>query len=127
MWAAWIDLTHPEDRARVIDALERLRRTAGPQGISYRIIRLDGEVRFLQASTAGAPSPGAPSAPAVLFGSVRDLTDSRRAEREIQAHNVVGAALKGWTSPQSGATRLLQALAAAMDFHRALFWVPVGG
>jgi DNA-binding CsgD family transcriptional regulator len=113
-----VDLTHPEDRTRMIDAVERLRHTARPDGISYRIIRPDGEVRFLQATTAVVKC-----APAVLFGSVRDVTDGRRAEREIEAHNVLGEALEGWTSLQAGPARLLRALAEAMDFQRAVFWI----
>lgn len=114
-----VELTHPEDRPKVIDALELPAQEATPPSLSYRIIRADGEVRHLECAAMTICKE-----PAIAVGSVRDLTESRRAEREIEAHIAVGEALARWSSLEVGATDLLGALGESMGFHCGVFWIP---
>jgi PAS domain S-box-containing protein len=74
---------HPDDRERVTGTIERLRR-GGPwnsgEALEYRVRHVDGsyrcvrEVREVVVNDAGEP--------VAFVGTVSDVTDSRRAERE---------------------------------------------
>ena len=61
-----------------------------------------------------------------VVGWVQDVTEQRRAEREIAAHYAVAEALTGRESLDQGAADLLANLAAAMDFSAGVLWVPRG-
>jgi PAS domain S-box-containing protein len=116
--------THPDDRARVGDAVQALRETGEPQVIDHRIIRPDGDRRYVRATiTAGDPFDGAPN---LLVGIVQDLTDSIHAEREIAAHVAVAEALAAWEDLGRGAHRLMAELITALDCDAGIFWVPLG-
>lgn len=120
------DLTHPDDRARVVRAVERLRETgefAGP--LEYKI-RLPGRgVRHLRATMAVLEKQG--GRPSRIIGSVFDITEQRRAEREIAAHVAVAHALTEWDSFDQGAELLLRSLAEAIEFDCGFFWLPADG
>jgi PAS domain S-box-containing protein len=114
--------THPDDRDHVAGEVEQLRLTGELHPVEYRIVRPDGVVRHLRATLSVADQrEGRPNR---MVGWVQDVTDRRRAEREIAAHIAVGAALSAWDAFESGATRLLADLAAAMDFVAGVLWLP---
>ena len=116
--------THPDDRARVDDAVRALRETGEPQRIDHRITRPDGDRRYVRATiTCGDPSDGAR---ARLVGIVQDLTDSIHAEREIAAHVAVEEALADWEDLGRGAHRLMAGLTTALDCDAGILWVPRG-
>jgi diguanylate cyclase (GGDEF)-like protein/PAS domain S-box-containing protein len=74
---------HPEDRPRVVAALDQVR--AGQEGtLDFRVVRPDGEVRWLHARAAviGATADGTPS---VVGGSVQDVTERKRAEDGLRS------------------------------------------
>ena len=53
--------THPDDRARVGDAVRALRQTGEARVIDHRIIRPDGDRRYVRATiTVGDPADGGP-------------------------------------------------------------------
>ena len=60
-----------------------------------------------------------------MIGSVQDITEERRAEREIAAHVAVSDALAEWRSLEHGGPLLLRSLAEAIDFFVGILWVPV--
>jgi PAS domain S-box-containing protein len=77
----WLDCIHPEDRGRVIAAIEDWwAGRAGRFDQEYRIIRPDGEVRWIQDSGAG----GVVEHPAGRFvsGIAKDITERKQAEEE---------------------------------------------
>jgi PAS domain S-box-containing protein len=116
--------THPDDRARVADAVQQLSAGGELRALTYRITRRDGELRHLRATLAVAERRD--ERPYRLVGVVQDVTDRRRAEREIAAHVAVEEALVDWKTMVAGANRLLAALGTALDCTAGVFWVPSG-
>ena len=116
--------THPDDRARVADAVTQLSAGGELRALPYRITRRDGELRHLRATLAVTERRD--EQPSRLVGVVQDVTDSRRAEREIAAHIAVEEALLDWKTIVPGANRLLAALGTALDCSAGAFWVPSG-
>lgn len=116
--------THPDDRARVEDAVRALRETTASRAIDFRITRPNGDRRYLRGTTSvDDPSDGGPHR---LVGIVQDLTDSIHAEREIAAHVAVEEALADWEDLACGAHRLIAELTTALDCDAGTFWVPRG-
>jgi PAS domain S-box-containing protein len=70
--AAWREAVHPDDRERFADGLER-GFAEGAAEIVYRVVRPDGEVRWLHDRVRRGPD-------ATLVGVARDVTDRTRAE-----------------------------------------------
>lgn len=116
--------THPDDRARVADGVRQFSAGGELRVLSYRITRRDGELRHLRATLAVIERRD--ERPYRLVGVVQDVTDSRRAEREIAAHVAVAEALLEWETMLPGASRLLAELGAALDCTAGVFWVPSG-
>jgi PAS domain S-box-containing protein len=117
-----LDRMHPDDRARVGREIEAARMVGELPPIEMRIVRADGSVRHLHAT--GGVEDVAPGRPRTLIGSIRDVTDRRRVEREIAAHLAVSEALAAWTSLDSGAVRLLRDLGGALGATVGMLWLP---
>lgn len=113
---------HPDDLERVSDP--KLVERAGPWSLEYRITRPDRDRRHLRATLAVVERRD--GVPYRLAGLVEDLTERRRAEREIAAHVAVEEALAHWEALQPGARGLLARLGAALDCAVGVFWVPRG-
>jgi PAS domain S-box-containing protein len=115
---------HPVDRERLAARVERWRENgAVGDRVDYRIVRDDGEVRHLRATTQLVREAGKRR----LIGLVADRTEQRRADREIAAHVAVGEALAAWTSLEEDAPRLLEGVAQALGLERGVLWVPREG
>jgi PAS domain S-box-containing protein len=74
-----VELVHPEDRARLRDALARRRRGARDLPTEYRIVRPDGELRTLETVAIGIEFEGAPA----VLGFARDVTQRNRIRAEL--------------------------------------------
>ena len=114
--------THPDDRARVEARLDGARRRGRLGPLEYRIIRGDGEVRHLRAIQAVIEE--ADEVGQKLVGAVQDVTDWRRAERQIAAHLAVADSLSHWELAEHGFDELLAGLCQALDCSGAVLWVP---
>jgi DNA-binding NarL/FixJ family response regulator len=115
--------THPDDLDHVTDLVGRAAETGGVSELEYRIIRPDRTVRYLRVSVA---SEAEDEAGRNLVGSVEDLTDRRRAEREIAAHAAAATVLRDWRGFEEGALELLREIAIAMDYAVGFLWLPDG-
>lgn len=81
---SWSQLIHPEDRQRIRQAVESVHHTweLPPEGLRYRMIRADGEVRwvndraFLIRDSQGQPWR--------LTGVIRDITGQLALERQLR-------------------------------------------
>lgn len=90
--------------------------------VEYRIRRPNGDQRHVRATHSVVDVRD--GLPYRMIGVLQDLTDGRRAEREIAAHVAVAEALSTWTDLDSGARRLMARLADALDCASGVFWVP---
>ena len=118
----WFEGIHPEDRERTQASVQKLLEDDAFPPIEFRLIRPDGEVRHIRSTMALVERTA--SGARKFVGSVQDITEQRRAEREIAAHVAVAEALAGWESFETGVTLLLCNLAEAMDFDAGVLWVP---
>lgn len=76
-----MQLIHPDDQTRVMNALADAKREGGAQDLEHRIIRPDGEVRYLHHI---AEIRMLESGEQVLEGTVMDITDRRRRENKLR-------------------------------------------
>ncbi len=77
---AWLDTVHPDDRARVQDALPR--QIQGDYDIEYRIVRPDGTVRWIR--DRAFLVKGADGTVVRLAGVAEDITGRRSLELQLQ-------------------------------------------
>ena len=79
----WFELIHPDDRDRVISAEEETAGTKRELDIVYRLVRPDGEERWVRDRAAWTDE-----SPPTLQGVILDVTDIERGEerrRELEA------------------------------------------
>src|ERR1700749_569685 len=73
---------HPEDWEDVSRALEEALSTGVLYNVVCRVIRPTGEVRIID--TKGHVKRDSPGRPTLMFGTLQDITDRKRAEEELQ-------------------------------------------
>ena len=89
---SYLDRVHPQDRKRVRDMIEQALRDERPMSFEERIVRPDGQVRWLR--SWGNVSVDADGQPTEMFGTCVDITDIRIATEELQRKEAwLGAAL----------------------------------
>ncbi len=114
----------PADRDHLTDYHWDVVAGGDPTSVEYRITRADGVRRHLRATLAVIERRDDRVERQV--GVVQDVTDRRRAEREIAAHVAVQEALVEWDALQSGGYRLLAQLGTALDCIAGVIWTPHG-
>ncbi len=72
----------PEDRVRLVEAVEECLRNSVPYDLEVRIIRTDGQLRHCV--VRGVPEQGDDGAVNRLYGSLHDITDRKRMEDAIR-------------------------------------------
>ncbi|MGZ8582716.1 MAG: putative bifunctional diguanylate cyclase/phosphodiesterase [Actinomycetota bacterium] len=77
----WVDLMHPDDRARTIEAVERGIETGEPYSVEYRMIGRDGRVVWFRDSAVVLND--AEGRPAMVQGVMLDITEGKAAEEHI--------------------------------------------
>jgi len=118
------ELTHPDDRERQAEEVERLRQGASHQSFEYRLVHADGSIRHMRSRLADIPaSEGMPKR---ILGTVQDVTDRRRVESRIAAHLAVSETLAGWESFDQGFEDLICSLCRALDCVAGSIWIPEG-
>lgn len=82
--AQWLNLIHPEDRPRAADAAAAAIRPGGPRyDLEYRVMRPDGTLRVVHSQ--GDVTWDKSGRALRRFGVLQDITELRRAERELRA------------------------------------------
>ena len=76
------EMMHPDDREHVFGAAEDVVRSGVNAAAEHRVVRPTGEVRTVQA--IGTVKRDASGRAYEIFGTVQDITDSKRAEEERQ-------------------------------------------
>ncbi len=72
---SFLSAVHPEDLGKVSAAQERLRREGTPFDLEYRIVRPDGELRWVHGRTAAIQD--AEGATPLILGVAEDITDRK--------------------------------------------------
>jgi PAS domain S-box-containing protein len=81
----WEHLIHPEDRERILLAIEEAQRSIVRYDVEYRIIRPDGEVRFLH--SRGDIIRDEHGELCRAFGVSQDITERKQAEALLHARD----------------------------------------
>ena len=81
----WLEAIHPEDRGRVLEAMQTKRLT-GDYNEEYRVVRPDGSVRWIW--DRAFPVHGEAAGVVRVAGVAEDITERKRTEKEIQRHLV---------------------------------------
>jgi PAS domain S-box-containing protein len=81
--AEFLELVHPDDRARIAEVMERLIAKNERFDVEYRIVRRDGEVRTLQA--LGQLVPGPDGRLSRMIGTSRDVSERRAVDEALRA------------------------------------------
>lgn len=76
----FIELVHPEDRGRTLEALAELGKGMDVNGFENRYICRDGSIRWLQWSSAAA-APGEN----IVYAAARDVTEQKIAEAALRS------------------------------------------
>jgi PAS domain S-box-containing protein len=72
----------PEDRVRLVEAVEECLRNSVPYDLEVRVIRTDGELRHCV--VRGFPEHGTDGSVNRLYGSLHDITERKRMEEAMQ-------------------------------------------
>ncbi|MDA8129483.1 MAG: EAL domain-containing protein [Betaproteobacteria bacterium] len=80
-FAAFLQTIHPDDRARVQQALEAAREHGKPYGVEHRIVRPDGSERVVQ--ERGEIAYDADGNAVRMVGTVQDITEQKAAELRL--------------------------------------------
>ncbi|WP_369245801.1 PAS domain S-box protein [Streptomyces sp. R41] len=89
----WLEFVHPEDRARTRAVLRRLADGVDLGEFENRCLRADGTERWLQWSARPVTGEG------LVYAAARDVTESRRADREQAALRRVATLVARGQSP----------------------------
>jgi PAS domain S-box-containing protein len=82
--ARWLDLIHPEDRPKTVEAAAAALLPGGPRyDVEYRVIRPDGTERVVHSQ--GDVTWDKSGLPVRQFGVLQDITELRQAEGELRA------------------------------------------
>ena len=80
----WLELIHPEDRARAAEAAAAALSPGGPRyDVEYRVVRPDGTLRVVHSQ--GDVTWDDSGRPLRQFGVLHDITELKQAERELRA------------------------------------------
>lgn len=81
----------PDDRGRVLAAIEQALKTDAPFSQEYRVQRLDGEIRHVHAQ--GRIEYNSQGKPARMFGTIQDITERKEAQLALARLNRLHAVL----------------------------------
>ena len=76
------ELLHPEDRGSVKEAIGKALAGGARYDIEYRIVRPDGEIRFVHSQADVVKNSS--GQPCHMFGTVQDVTGQKRAEQALR-------------------------------------------
>ncbi len=77
----WLALVHPEDHAKIADAVEHHRQTAEPINVTYRIQHSSGEWRHWE--NRGSAILDDAGSPACVIGACSDVTERNRLQNKL--------------------------------------------
>lgn len=79
---SFMGMVHPDDRAKLLEARVRALDNTGRMDVEHRVIRPDGEVRWLH--ELGEVARGPDGVPERLLGTAQDITERKAAEEKLR-------------------------------------------
>ena len=120
-YARYLERLHPDDRATAEEAVRRAMGTNEPFAFDHRVVRADGEVRYV--TSRGRVALGSSGAPARLFGVAQDVTAQRtaaEAARRLRDEEVARRAAEESQRRLAFLARASELLASSLDFETTL-------
>ena len=87
IWDVMEKAVHPDDRERVIGQARETWQAGKSEKLTYRIVRNNGEVRWIDAMPPEVKEISSDGTPASIIGTIQDITESKQAEEEIYQLN----------------------------------------
>jgi PAS domain S-box-containing protein len=81
-FARYLELIHPEDREKMVRAVVDALRDGSRYELEYRVVRSNGEVRFVHSTCDVAKDES--GQPRRMFGALQDITERKRVEEELR-------------------------------------------
>ncbi len=78
----WLELIHPEDRPRLVQAVVDALGDGPPYNVEYRIVKPGGEVRFIHSEASVRRDES--GRPRYMLGMMQDITERKRAEEALR-------------------------------------------
>lgn len=84
----WMTFIHPADEERCVKEIEKAREELTGFSLSHRIVLRDGAIRYIDSESRFEFTPE--GAPKGLYGIVRDVTETKLAEKKLlQSHQLL--------------------------------------
>jgi PAS domain S-box-containing protein len=127
----FLAMVHPEDRDAVVRANRATFEAAVPYSVDHRIVRPDGEVRWVHDQAEALLDSD--SRPMQIIGVVQDITDRKKAEAALASHRerlelaIRGANLGTWDMDmKQGVLSISDRMAESLGWPRAEREFPSG-
>jgi PAS domain S-box-containing protein len=115
-----LELIHPDDRQMMLDALAEALRGGRRYDVDYRVVRPNGEVRFVHSQ--GDVIRDEAGRPQRMFGTAQDVTARKRAEERLRAQHVVTRILAEAVTLEEATPRILQAVCECLAWDMGALW-----
>ncbi len=116
----WVDYLHPDDRERVLSSFASLTGEESSLDIEYRIVRPDGEIRWVR--TRGFPVRDAAQIVTRYVGILTDITASKRTERRLNIEYRVSRVLAESATLRQASSGILRTICESMNWEVGEFW-----
>jgi PAS domain S-box-containing protein len=114
------ELLHPADREMRAAAVAEALRGGRRYDVEYRVVRPDGEVRFVRSQ--GDVVRDESGRPRRVFGTVQDITERKRAEHRLMAQHTVTEILAEAATLEEATTRILRAVCECLVWDVGALW-----
>lgn len=75
-------IVHPSDKKKIIKAINEAK-LIGKNSATFRIVRPNGEIRWIEATSQNDSISNGDKTPKILFGTIQDITEQKEAEKAI--------------------------------------------
>ncbi len=117
-----LGMVSEEDRPSLDVALEVLRKSGVMPRTEWRVVRPDGEARWVVGTARVASEPETRGRR--LVGTVRDVTEERVIRDELGAVHAVAETLADWERVDMAAEALLSGIGNALGWVAGALWMP---
>jgi PAS domain S-box-containing protein len=111
---------HPDDRSAVLESMQAVVHEEREWALDYRIVRPDGEVRWLAVRGRVLSEEGRPVG---MAGVCADITDRKEVERSLAIQYAVSRVLSTATSAEESTPALIRTIAEQLGLEVGSLWL----